>query len=102
MVQVTLAIPDNVNALRITNGTAPGISDLSSGIPCNIWKLLRDRRALPLLMLQITLSLTVAVAGGARTGKARRLRIPGVFEGGATPPDGMPRPGATQMADTGH
>jgi hypothetical protein len=35
--------------------------------------------------------------------KARRPRIPGVFEGGATPPGGMPRPeGAIDSADTGH
>ena len=35
------------------------------------------------------------ISSGARCpdGKARRLRIPGVFEGGATQPTGMPRPG---------
>src|SRR5688572_9751900 len=42
---------------------------------------------------------------GARRpgGKARRPSIPGVCEGGATPPAGMPRPkAASDSADTGH
>ena len=40
---------------------------------------------------------------GARNGKARRPRILGIFEGGATQPAGMPRPkDATDSADSGH
>jgi hypothetical protein len=42
---------------------------------------------------------------GARrpAGKARRARIPGVFEREATPPDGMPRPGVmSRITVTGH
>ena len=50
-------------------------------------------------------SLKQVLDSGARRpdGKARRPRIPGVFEGGATPPAGMPRPeGSTASAKTGH
>ncbi|RPJ70010.1 MAG: NAD-dependent epimerase/dehydratase family protein [Acidobacteria bacterium] len=45
------------------------------------------------------------VDSGARrpAGKARRPKISGISEGGATPPGGMPRPeAALQMAGTGH
>jgi len=70
-------------------------------------------------MNQWPVSVESVVDSGARRpdGKARRPRIPGVFEGGATPPargprrafcarwggGGMPRPeGTTESAETGH